>query len=224
MVKAKRLLKFAYFAGMKSIVTIFFFLLFFIAACSNKKTIPKNYLIAFKQIDSLKKMLRSGDLIFRNGNDEVSQAARSFNRKDTSYSHCGIVLIENDTPFVYHALGGSYNPSQKLMRQLIDSFSTPTENVAIGAYRYPLDTPQLNKLKNIVHTYHQQGLRFDLFFNYQSDDAMYCAEFVFKSLNKALDSRLTHFVRLDTIPFGVTTDDLFLNPNSQLIKRVSFNY
>ena len=57
------------------------------------------------------------------GIDDVSRAARSMNRKDTSYSHCGIVFIENDSVFVYHALGGSYNPSQKLLREPIRNSS-----------------------------------------------------------------------------------------------------
>lgn len=169
-------------------------------------------------------MLRNGDVIFRNGNDEVSQAARSFNRIDTSYSHCGLVLIENDTPYVYHALGGSYNPSQKLMRQIVDSFSNPVYNVALGVYRYKLDTVQLQTLRTVIHQYYQQGLRFDLFFNMETDDEMYCAEFVFKSLNQAMHNSLTPYLKKDSVPFGITLDDLFLHPNCQLVTRVSYKY
>ncbi len=214
---------------MKRTSNLFLFLLFICTGCLHKKKqlltpAPEKIKQAYLQIDSFKKILQSGDLIFRSGNDEVSQAARSFNRKDTSYSHCGIVMLEHDTTFVYHALGGAYNPSQQLMRQVLDSFSNPYENNAIGAYRYPLDSLHLSKLKSEVANYYASKIRFDLFFNFQSDDEMYCAEFVFKSLNKALDSSLTKFVRTDTIPFGVTTDDLFLNPNSKLVKRVIFSH
>jgi Permuted papain-like amidase enzyme, YaeF/YiiX, C92 family len=213
---------------MKSVATIFLFLLFIFTACKEerKKKIPDpaKLVANHTQIKKFTQLLQSGDLIFRNGNDAVSQAARSFNRKDTSFSHCGLVLIENDTPFVYHAIGGIYNPSQQLMRQPVDSFSNPAENTAIGAYRYTIDSLQLLKLKETVGNYYKQGLRFDLYFNFKSDDEMYCAEFVFKSLNKALNGSLTKFVRTDTVPFGVTTDDLFLNPNSKLVKRESFRY
>lgn len=163
-------------------------------------------------------------MIFRNGMDEVSRAARSFNRKDTSFSHCGLLMIENDSIFVYHALGGAYNPSQQLMRQPIDSFCNPAENNAIAIYRFPLSTAQNQKLQQTVRTYYRAGLRFDLFFNFQTDDKMYCSEFVFKSLNRALDHSLNGYVRMDTIPFGITTDDLFLHPKSQLIRRQNFIY
>ena len=178
----------------------------------------------YQMIRSLKSFLQSGDLIFRNGRDEVSQAARSFNRKDSSYSHCGLLFIEHDSVFVYHALGGVYNPSQRLMRQPLELFCDPVENNAVGIYRYPLKTAEQENLSQIVKAYFRAGLKFDLFFNYQTDDRMYCAEFVFKSLNRALHNRLSSYVRLDTLPFGVTTDDLFLHPDSRLVKREKFIY
>ncbi|HMT73515.1 MAG TPA: YiiX/YebB-like N1pC/P60 family cysteine hydrolase [Chitinophagaceae bacterium] len=205
--------------------------LFFIAyACNDKKEKPAktnnggNTISNAARIGNLKKLVQSGDLIFRNGNDEVSRAARSFNRKDTSYSHCGIIFIENDSPFVYHALGGTYNPSQKLMRQPIEAFADPAENNSIGIYRYHLTGKEMIKLAEVVHDYHRSGLKFDLFFNFQSDNVMYCSEFVFKSLNKAVDGRYTSYIRTDTMPYGVTTDDLYLNPDSKLVKREVFQY
>ena len=176
----------------------------------------------FKLIDSAKELVNNGDVIFRNGNDEVSQAARSMNRKDTSFSHCGLVFIEHDSVFVYHALGGSYNPSQKLRRDLIDSFCTPTENNAFGIYRYNLKKEEQQKLQATVYDYYKAGLKFDMYFNFFTDDKMYCSEFVFKSLNKSMNGALTRYIRLDTIPYGVTTDDLFLNKNCKLVKREIF--
>lgn len=178
----------------------------------------------YRLIKQLIPLLQPGDMIFRNGNDEVSRVARQFNRKDTSYSHCGLVFIENDTPFVYHALGGQYNPTQELMRQPLDSFCNPAENNAVAVYRFPLSRMQQEKLRQKVYTYFRDRLKFDLFFNFLSDEKMYCAEFVFKSLNSSVDSALTSYVRTDTLPFGVTTDDLFLHPDSRLIKKEKFIY
>lgn len=206
--------------------TIFSFLLFFCIGCRTKPAAPDPQKLAanYERIRSIRPLLQSGDMIFRNGTDEVSRAARSFNRKDSSFSHCGLLMIEQDTVFVYHALGGSYNPSQRLMRQPLDSFCNPAENNAIGIYRYPLQEAQREKLQQVVGDYYRAGIRFDMFFNFRSDDKMYCAEFVFKSLNRAVDNALSSYVRMDTIPFGVTTDDLFLHPSSRLVKRENFIY
>jgi len=207
----------------------FFSSLFLLLACRTpapKPVAPDHEKIAanFRLISSLKDSLQTGDMIFRSGMDEVSRAARSFNRKDTSFSHCGILMVENDSIFVYHALGGSYNPSQRLMRQALDSFCNPAENNAFAVYRFPLKPSQNQKLQETVRAYYRAGIRFDLYFDYKSDDKMYCAEFVFKSLNRAVDSALTSYVRMDTIPYGVTTDDLFLHPASKLIRRQNFIY
>lgn len=205
-----------------------FLFLFFLAACKQagqKQSIfhSADLLAAdFRMIDSVKPLIQNGDVIFRNGIDLVSQAARSMNRQDTSFSHCGLVFVENDSVFVYHALGGVYNPSQRLRRDPIDSFCTPVENNAFGIYRYSLQKEQEIKLATIVKNYYRAGLKFDLYFNYQSDDVMYCSEFVFKSLNQSVDGAFTKYIRLDTIPYGVTTDDIFLNENCSLVKKLFF--
>lgn len=213
---------------MKRPTACFLFLLFLFICCrqpdSPRADIASYRKKAFRKIDSLKQLLHNGDLIFRNGTDDVSRAARSFNRKDTSYSHCGLVFVENGTPYVYHALGGVYNPDQKLMRQPVDSFADPAENNAVGAWRYPLDSGQVSQLKTIVQQYYHQGLKFDMFFNFQSDDKMYCAEFVYKSLRNATFGKLVPSVKTDTIPYGVTTDDLFLYPASKLVGKEFFDH
>lgn len=207
---------------------LFLFLLFLTVACRLKTDVQSMGMsdsvlaVNYQLIDSVKPLLKSGDVIFRNGNDEVSRAARSMNRKDTSFSHCGFVYRENDSFFVYHAIGGIYNPSQKLKRELLDSFCNPKENDGIGVYRYRLTTKEESKLDTIVKNYFNTGLKFDMYFNFLSDDVMYCSEFVFKSLNQSTNGSLSKYVRLDTIPFGVTTDDIFLNENSHLIKRQQF--
>ncbi|MCY7309244.1 MAG: hypothetical protein LH619_00570 [Chitinophagaceae bacterium] len=202
---------------MKRTDYFFLFLLFLCWCCNKADSTPKKSMssaekaAAFKTIDSTKPFIKNGDVILRNGRDEVSQAVRSMNRKDTSFSHCGLVFIENDSVFVYHALGGSYNPDQKLKRELLDSFFTPAGNIAFCIYRYNLKKEETEKLKSVVDSYYKAGLKFDMYFNYFSDDVMYCSEFVFKSLNKSVKGAYNKYVRLDMLPYGVTTDDIFLN-------------
>jgi hypothetical protein len=215
---------------MKRTYFFFLFLLFLYWSCytndaTKKKIFSSSELAAaYKSIDSAKPFIKNGDIIFRNGRDEVSKAARTMNRKDTSFSHCGILFIEHDSVFVYHALGGSYNPGQKLRRELLNSFCAPAENNAFGLYRYNLKKEEVEKLKLVVDNYYKAGLKFDMYFNYFSDDVMYCSEFVFKSLNKSVNGVYNKYVRLDILPYGVTTDDIFLNENCRLVKRQQFGW
>jgi hypothetical protein len=205
-------------------------LLLLVIACTNntgiteKQKTEKATLLSYNYglIDSTKKLIQNGDIVFRNGTDEVSRAARTMNRIDTSYSHCGLVFIENDTVFVYHALGGSYNPSQKLRREPIDSFCTPKDHDRFALYRYNMNNVMVEKLETTVSGYYKAGLRFDLYFNFFSDDKMYCSEFVFKSLNKAYGDSLSKYIHTDAVPFGIAIDDIFLNEHSKPVKRVEF--
>jgi hypothetical protein len=174
------------------------------------------------RIDSTRPLIKSGDIILRNGTDEVSRAARSFNRTDTTFSHCGIVLVENDTVFVYHALGGDYNPSQRLRRDPLDSFWLPPNADKFAIYRYELNSSQYNTLQTLVQNYYASGLPFDIYFNFLSDDKMYCSEFVFKCIDSSLTGGLRQFIRARKWPFGVSPDDLYLNPSCRLVKRVDY--
>jgi hypothetical protein len=203
-------------------------LLFLLAACTGKQTKNTDPVYSpemagyYQRIDSAKPLIQNGDLIFRNGTDEVSQAARSMNRIDTSFSHCGLLLVENDSIFVYHAIGGHYNPSQKLRRDPLDSFLIPLEADRFALYRYPLSRKENDSLTMIVQHYYSIGLKFDMYFNFLSDDKMYCSEFVFKCLNKAMSGSLTRYIAAREWPFGISPDDLFLYEKSRLIKRVDF--
>ncbi|MGJ7030404.1 YiiX/YebB-like N1pC/P60 family cysteine hydrolase [Niabella hirudinis] len=174
------------------------------------------------QLDSLKPLLRSGDIILRNGTDATSQATRRFNRKDTSFSHCGIIAVEADTIWVYHAIGGSYNPSQFLKKELLDRFSDPAENDRIAVYRYRLTSKEQARLMTIVQESYKNKLPFDLFFNFETDDRMYCSEFVFKSMDKSMNGRLSPTIGQHPGPVYVSIDDLFLTPYTTLVKKIEY--
>lgn len=196
--------------------------LFIFLSASCKTGLPESdHSLAYKKTDSVKAIIQTGDIIVRNGTDEVSMATRKFNRQDTTYSHCGILQIENDTIFVYHALGGSYNPSQTLMRQVLDSFCNPKEVDKFAIYRYRFSPEQNNQFSKTIRQHFANRLPFDMFFNYDTDDKMYCSEFVFKSIN-TVDSNYLMSVHPRTNPMYITVDDLYLNPKTQLIKKVNF--
>ena len=104
-------------------------LLFFIIACHSKN----NYnLYNFSKADSIKeaindeaaidsiynikRLIKQGDLIVRSGRDFTSETFRRLSKKDKTYSHCGIAGIEHDLIFVYHSIGGEWNPDQATQR------------------------------------------------------------------------------------------------------------
>lgn len=167
---------------------------------------------AFKQIETAKKLVSTGDLVLRTGNDFTSESLRSLNQRDQTYSHCGIASWENDSLFVYHSLGGDWNPDQKIRRDPLEVFAEPYSNRGIGVYRFNLSPDEVSTLMETVIKLYHMGIMFDMKFDLESNDHMYCAEFVYKSYvmgtNGKLRFNISHIGHFAFI--GV--DDLFLAP------------
>lgn len=134
--------------------------------------------------------IRNGDLIVRTGNDFTSDALRSLCRTDKTYSHCGWVVETRDGLRVIHALGGEWNPDQTLCCESLADFINPRSNRGYGLFRFSLNEWEAVYLNAIVLRYWQHKLRFDMAFNAEDDERMYCAEFTAKTLAKATQSRL----------------------------------
>lgn len=198
-----------------------------LAGCSSKQpdktSIEKNNAYQQQRIKKFEqqiygeilKKIETGDLILRLGGDITSEMFRQMNKTDKSFSHCGIASIENDSVFVYHAIGGEFNPDQKIKRELLFSFGHAADNTSLAIYR---PTTTLNKRKEIAHyarTLFLQGIPFDMQFDYQTDDRLYCAEFVSKCISRSLvDSSWLKFSTAGKLSY-VAVDNLFLTPIMQ---------
>jgi hypothetical protein len=173
-------------------------------------------------INSLQPLIHTGDLITRTGNDFTSESLRTLNQHDKTYSHCGIASIEHDSVFVYHALGGEFNPDQKIRRDPFRLFAEPFDNRGIGIFRYRINEAEIKNLVQTVKKLFNAGVMFDMKFDLATDDRMYCAEFVCKSYSSGTLNKL-HFNRShikDFVFIGV--DDLFTHPLCSEIKRVVY--
>lgn len=137
-----------------------------------------------------KKLIEPGDIITRTGNDFTSQSLKTLNRKDKTFSHCGIANIENDSLFIYHAIGGEWNPDQKIRRESFEVFINPEENNLMGIYRFMVEKNIKEYLIRRVKHLYQANILFDMDFDLKTDDKMYCSEFVYKSITQASDKKI----------------------------------
>lgn len=177
---------------------------------------------AFIKIDSAEKIITSGDLIVRTGNDFTSESLRNLNQQDKTYSHCGIASVENDTLFIYHALGGEWNPNQQVRKDVLKFFAEPYSNRGIGIYRYNLSSLEIEKMLITVKKLYQMGITFDMKFDLQSNDRMYCSEFVYKSLVMGTRGKL-QFTTSQIGDFAfVGVDDLFIHPLCKELKKIRY--
>ena len=168
-------------------------------------------------------MIQDGDMITRTGNDFTSESLRSLNQRDKTFSHCGIASIEHDSIFIYHALGGDFNPDQKIRRDPIEFFADPYTNKGIGMFRFEIADSIKKQFASTARELFRQEIMFDMDFDLKTDDRMYCAEFVYKCFVKAGNGTLSfnhsHIKQFEFI--GV--DDLFLQPlckkQAQIVRR-----
>lgn len=161
--------------------------------------------------------LRSGDLIFRHGRGAISNMLMTFSRKDPKYSHSGIVSIENKKVFVYHAIGGEENVSNKLRKDPLMVFCNPNDVHSFGIYRLDLNSFQLQEMDSMAKSYYKLGLEFDTKFDLATDEKMYCSEFVYKMImGVARNGNYLSLSAVSGMKF-IACDGLYLNAHSQSI-------
>ncbi len=173
-------------------------------------------------VDTAVSLLHSGYVVLRMGLGADSRMLAHFNRKNKSYSHCGIVMIENGRPWVYHSIGGEDNPDERLRRDPAKLFFSPRHNSAIAIVKYEIDDAKVNELQKVVNSYYRQRPKFDMKFDLKSDDKLYCAEFVYKAFNKTMaDTAYIRPTSAARIRF-VAVDDLFVNPHADIVWQTTF--
>jgi hypothetical protein len=152
----------------------------------------------------------------------TSYMLSQLNLHDKTYSHCGIVMVENGYPFVYHSIGGEDNPDEYLRRDSAAFWFSARHNLGYGIVRFGLAPPQLAACSSVVSRYYRQKKKFDLDFDLRTDDKLYCAEFAYKALNEALAD--SSFINPYTL-FGyryVAVDNLTLNPHARFICQIQY--
>lgn len=172
--------------------------------------------------DSSIRIIKDGDLVLRTGSDAISNLFRKVNSRDKTYSHAGIVFVENGYPFVYHCTGSSADPYALLRRDSLQAYIGPYDNLGYAVYRYAIRPAQVEKLHNTAIRYFRERRTFDPHFDLATDSALYCTEFVFKAVTEATgDKKYFQVTRISDFSF-ITTDNLFSRKDARLVCRIAY--
>ena len=193
----------------------------------------------YKKITYLKTLLKDGELITRSSNDFESMIFQNFSRRERAYSHSGIVFKEDNNFIVYHCIEGAENPGGHCKREPFDSFINPLQKTGLGIFQYQLSGMETEKLHAILKKNFDSKVPFDISFNLQTDDSLYCSEMIYKALKQATNNRVIlpssyienfrpkimgyknnhlFFKKFEFI--GI--DDLYLNPFCKEIIRIKY--
>lgn len=155
-------------------------------AAEQKKLAEQLYRENLKKLDSLKALVRNGDLVTRCSNTWDSEQIKAFQVKDKSYTHAGIAKIENGRIFIYHIMteDSIYKTDYTLLEN-IDSFLNPKVYTAFGVFRFDIDSSQTAQVVNYMDDCYQRKIRFDRIFDNRNDSVMYCSEMIVKAVTKA---------------------------------------
>jgi hypothetical protein len=172
--------------------------------------------------DSAINLVRDGDLVLRSGSDAISALFRKMNTKDKSYSHAGIIFIENGYPFVYNCIGSASDPHALLKRDSLKVYIDPYNNLGYAIYRYHLSASQIERLHGTVIQYFKERRTFDPYFDLHTDSSLYCTEFVYKAMIATTGNK-KYFSTTRATNFNfVSVDNLFLRKDIRLVCKIGY--
>ncbi|MFO8087301.1 MAG: YiiX/YebB-like N1pC/P60 family cysteine hydrolase [Bacteroidales bacterium] len=170
----------------------------------------------FNESDSID--FNNGDIILRRGKSLISQIVL-LKDKDSEYSHVGIVVIQNDQPYVVHAVPGEAEKDMpeyvkmETMQEFLDS--EKTVDFAVYTMASPDNTIR-QKVAEKALTYFNQHIEFDSEFNLADDSRLYCTELVWQAYKAAGINLIKSYDKIN-IPFYkgdfIYPSDIFKNPN-----------
>jgi hypothetical protein len=177
--------------------------------CKNVFTPPK--------INFNTSILENGDVVYRLGDTFYSQYFKDFSKRDSRYSHTGIVLksSENDSIYVLHAEADDATGLGEVRKEPIALFFK--QAIDGGAYRWQCSKQvKQNFVKWALH-YNQLKIPFDMAFNCSDSSAFYCTEFVSHCINNAFNKEI---IKANTLKNGkpfIAIDDTYLIENVTFI-------
>jgi hypothetical protein len=167
--------------------------------------------------EEIQNKMQSGDVILRNGKGFISDVFRQFSLKDKSYSHAGIVSIEQKKVYVYHILGGEESNEKSLRKELLASFCNFSQNDAVAVYRYDLSPHIKDNIIGKLQSLSRKKITFDSHFDLKTDSAMYCTELIYKVVTVASgNNKYFPTTFIDGNEY-IAPDNLYLNGHASLI-------
>jgi hypothetical protein len=134
-----------------------------------------------------------------------------------------VTVGRNGNRYLLHAIGGSDNPDQVIRCDSIFWFLDPEEVSGFGVYRYNLQQHQLAAIDSVARRYYHEKRMFDMKFNLDDDERLYCAEFVYKVVVNATGNKEMLSLTRQREKVYVGVDDLYLNNQTQKLFEYEYN-
>ncbi len=121
----------------------------------------------------------TGDLLFRRGSSLESLLVMAADR-GSQYSHVGLVVVEDGTPYVVHTEPGrNQSPDAVVRKETLASYLAPEKATQYALYRMTNrnQTDTLAMQRYAISVY-QKKVPFDYEFNHDDTSRLYCSELI----------------------------------------------
>lgn len=160
--------------------------------------------------------LKDGDIILRRGYGVDSTISTNFSQGEKRYSHVGFIRETDKGTFVIHVVE---DKEKGLNGLYIESLGDFLDKVSIWAiYRYNFSQSNSKKLMNYIDDLKKKNITFDIEFNLDDDEKMYCSEFIYKVINRTTEKELIKAGKVFMGKKFVTISDVYENTNSKLVE------
>lgn len=125
--------------------------------------------------------LKNGDLILRCGKSTESYAVILAD-SNTEFSHIGIISIENNIPYVIHAV-----PHKKyfIKKDKLKTFLSPKNASRYAVYRTKNTDEVLKKVAFEAESFYTNKYTFDNDYNLKTNSKLYCSELILKAFQNS---------------------------------------
>ncbi|HMT28224.1 MAG TPA: YiiX/YebB-like N1pC/P60 family cysteine hydrolase [Bacteroidia bacterium] len=158
---------------------------------------------------------KTGDLVFRQGKGLVSELFRKTSKRDPRFSHAGVLVIENNVPFVFHVIGSEENAGPAFRKELLSHFCSKSSINSYAVYRNSLLTNREIPVRNYLNNLSNSHIVFDEQFNLDSDSQLYCSEMIYKLIRQVSGKSIPlssyngdEYVALDDLYFDAEYNQL----------------
>ena len=123
--------------------------------------------------------INNGDLILRCGRSTESFAVYLADT-DSEFTHIGIIAVENDIPYVIHAVP---HKNKLVKKETLNDFLKPKNASKYAIYRSNYNVFFLNKVVKEANSFYIKKYEFDTKYDLTTNTKLYCTELILKAFN-----------------------------------------
>lgn len=159
---------------------------------------------------TIQNTIQDGDIIVRKEGGFISSLFSSVATQNNAFSHVGVLVVDpNGMVNVIHSELMDTKEKSSLRMDALPVFLAMADTAAV--FRLPWADSMRCKVAEEAQKLLQQGAAFDLDFDNATDSALYCTEFVAKTINRAVGHACIKPTKHAAGKIGYSIDDILIH-------------